>query len=91
VRPLRTGGSRDEKREGSSSTAAGGSCGFGQSLDARGRPRLALAPAQIPVVIIGTSLPVAAQDRKSLFIPYVRLVSLSPSVDACRKLGGKGV
>lgn len=31
-----------------------------------------LALAQIPVVIISTSLPVASQDRKTLFNSYVR-------------------
>ncbi len=65
----------------------------------------ALAPAQIPVVIISTRLPAAARDRKSLFIPYVRVcvcvrgsafalslsLSLSLCVNVCRKVGGRGV
>ena len=54
----------------------------------------ALAPAQIPVVIISTSLPAAARDRKSLFIPCVCAclsAFCSLCVNVCRKVGGRGV
>ena len=83
-------GGRDERRVESDSGAAGGSCGFGPSFACPWAAVPALAPAQIPVVIISTGLPGHRTRQKKPIYPLC-VSAFALCVNVCRKVGGRGV